>query len=210
MGRECAGPCIKILSRFRAAKTGFHPDSCFFSPVGISTSSSAAEGGYCNYVPGTLGDFAAVFEPPAKLTIRNDVYFYRADSDRSVRSGQVEVDAELDYLTILYKPDIEILGTHYAFGAFVPISYIDIESGLRIGNRENRVSDDVFGQGDIALIPGVFLWNHNNFHFTFTELMITPTGSYDSDELVNTGLNYWTFDTNAAATYLNPETGQDY
>lgn len=182
--------------------------------VFTSGSALAAEGGYSNYVPGTYGDFAAALEPPTKLTIRNDIYFYRADSDRSVRSGQVEVDAELefimDFLTILYKPDIDILGAHYAFGAFIPFSHIDIESGIGVGSRESRVQDDVFGLGDIAFIPAVLFWNHNNFHFTFTESIIAPTGSYNSADLVNTGLNYWTFDTNVAVTYLNLETGQDY
>lgn len=116
----------------------------------------------------------------------------------------------MDFLTILYKPDVEILGAHYAFGAFIPVCYIDIESGLRVGNRENIVSDDVFGLGDIAFIPAVLFWYQDNFRFTLTELIIAPTGSYDSDELINTGLNYWTFDTTVAATYLNTDTGQDY
>ena len=182
--------------------------------VFAATSVIAAEGGYSNYIPGTYGDFAAAVEPPTKLTIRNDVYFYNADSERSVRSGQVEVDAELefimDFLTILYKTDMEILGAHYAFGTFIPFSYIDIESGIHGANRESRVQEDVFGLGDIVFIPAVLFWNHNDFHFTFTESVITPTGSYNSADLVNTSLNYWTFDSNVAVTYLNLETGQDY
>jgi hypothetical protein len=37
-----------------------------------------------------------------------------------------------------------------------------------------------------------------------------PTGDYDVDNLINNGLNYWSFDTNFALTYLNPETGRDF
>jgi hypothetical protein len=174
----------------------------------------AAEGGYSNYIPGTYGDFAAAVEPPTKFTIRNDIYYYQADIERSVRSGLLEADADLefimDFLTLLYKPDIEILGARYAFGAFIPFVHADIETGIDLGSLRVSRQDDVFGLGDITLIPGILFWNKGNFHFTFAEYIITPTGSYDTDDLANTGLNYWTFDTNVAVTYLNPDTGQDY
>jgi len=179
-----------------------------------AASAQAAEGGYSNYVPGTYGDFAAAVEPPSKFTIRNDIYYYQADGGRSVRSGLLEADAELefvmDFLTLLYKPDVEILGAQYAFGVFIPIVYADIDTGVSLGNLQVRRQDDVFGLGDLTLIPGVLFWNHGNFHFTLSEYIVTPTGKYDTDDLANTGLNYWTFDTDVAGTYLNTETGQDY
>lgn len=176
--------------------------------------SQAAEGGYSNYIPGTYGDFAAAVEPTTKLTIRNDIYYYQADSKRSVRSGLIEGDVDIefimDFLTLLYKPDVEIFGAHYAFGAFIPIVHADVDTGIRIGDSELRQQEDTFGQGDITLVPAVFFWNRGNFHFTLAEYIITPTGKYDTDDLANTGLNYWTFDTDFAVTYLNTETGQDY
>jgi hypothetical protein len=40
--------------------------------------------------------------------------------------------------------------------------------------------------------------------------MITaPTGSYDKDEDINSGLNYWSFETNLALSYLHPEKGYE-
>ena len=178
------------------------------------TLSYAAEGGYSNYVPGTYGDFAAAVEPPSMFTIRNDIYYYQADGGRSVRSGLIEADADLefimDFLTLLYKPDIEILGAHYALGVFIPFVHADIDTGISIGNLQVRQQDDTFGLGDITLIPGILFWNRGNFHFTLAEYIVTPTGEYDTNDLANTGLNYWTFDTDFAVTYLNEKTGQDY
>ncbi len=178
------------------------------------TLSYAAEGGYSNYVPGTYGDFAAAVEPPSMFTIRNDIYYYHADGGRSVRSGLIEADADLefimDFLTLLYKPDIEILGAHYALGVFIPFVHADIDTGISIGNLQVRQQDDTFGLGDITLIPGILFWNRGNFHFTLAEYIVTPTGEYDTNDLANTGLNYWTFDTDFAVTYLNEKTGQDY
>ena len=180
----------------------------------IAFKAHAAEGGYSNYIPGTYGDFAAAVEPSTKFTLRNDLYYYQADSKRSMRSGRLEADADLefimDFLTMLYKPDVEIFKAHYAFGVFIPVVHADIESGIRIGDTVESQQDDIFGVGDISLVPAIFFWNHGNFHFTLSEYIIAPTGRYDSDDLANTGLNYWTFDTDVAVNYLNPETGQDY
>jgi hypothetical protein len=179
-----------------------------------AVSAQAAEGGYSNYIPGTYGDFAAAVEPPTKFTVRNDIYYYQADGARSVRSGLIEADADLefimDFLTLLYKPDVEILGAHYAFGVFIPIVHADIDTGIRLGNLQVRRQEDTFGLGDITLIPAVLYWNRGNYHFALAEYIVTPTGEYDTDDLANTGLNYWTFDTDVTVTYLNEKTGQDY
>ena len=175
----------------------------------------AAEGGYSNYIPGTYGDFAAAVEPPTKWTIRNDYYHYQADGGRSIRSGLLALDADLemniDFLTVLYKPDIEFLGGHYATGVFLPmVVNVDLEAGISVlGSRVAR-QDDVTRFGDATLIPGALYWNKGNFHFALAEYIVTPTGDYDKNNLVNAGLNYWTFDTDFAVTYLNENTGQDY
>ena len=174
----------------------------------------ASEGGYSNYIPGTYGDFGAAVEPPTKLTIRNDIYHYGADSEGSVRSGSVELGADLDFTinltTILYKPDVKLWGASYAFGVLIPIARIDIDSSLSIGQVVVKLQDDVVDLGDLTLVPGILFWNRGNFHFTLGEYIIAPTADYDSDELVNPGLNYWSFDTNLAVTYFNQQSGKDY
>ena len=175
----------------------------------------AAEGGYSNYVPGTYGDFAAAIEPSSKWTIRNDFYYYAADGSKSVRSGRAEVGSDIkfgaNFLTVLYKPKIKFFGASYAFGAFLtPIFHADIESDLSRGNFRISSKDNITNLGDQTFIPGILFWNSGNFHFSLAEYIVVPVGKYDSDDLANTGLNYWTFDTDFAVTYFNPETGQDY
>ena len=76
----------------------------------------AAEGGYSNYIPGTYGDFGMALAPTERWTLRDDVYYYDASTNSSVRSGNLEVGADLQFLmnftTLLYTPDIEIFGAH--------------------------------------------------------------------------------------------------
>jgi hypothetical protein len=186
--------------------------SCFLFMSTVQV--NAAEGGYSNYIPGTFGDFAASVEPATDLTIRNDVYYYKADESSSVRSGQVGVDAELtfiiDLVTILYKPGVQLLGANYSFGLVAPLVNLEIDTATSIGMLERDIREDTTGIGDITLIPMLLFWNEGNYHFTLGQYVIAPTGDYDTDELVNPSLNYWTFDTNFGMTYLNLDTGQDY
>ena len=58
----------------------------------------SAEGGYSNYIPGAYGDFGMALAPPDGWTLRNDIYYYTADTDETVRSGRVEAGLELDML----------------------------------------------------------------------------------------------------------------
>lgn len=174
----------------------------------------AAEGGYSNYIPGTYGDFAAAVQPAQGITIRNDIYNYSADGDGSVRAGLLEVGAELEFtiylLTVLHNPGIKLWGGNFSYGALLTLVDADVSANLQIANNALKARDDALGMGDITLVPAIIFWQSGNYHFSLAEYIVTPTGSYDKDELINTGLNYWTFDTNVAATYLNEETGQDY
>jgi len=186
-----------------------------FSCLVLSPLSKAAEGGYSNYVPGFYGDLALAVEPADGLSIRNDVYFYSADGDESVRSGMIEFEIEIDltfnYLTLLYKPGVEVFGTQYAYGAALVYGKVDLSGELDVGPFSESFSDDKTSYGDMTLIPGVFYWNNGDkWHFSQSFFVVVPVGDYDEDDAVNTGLNYWTFETDFAATYFDQETGQDY
>lgn len=175
----------------------------------------SAEGGYTNYIPGFYGDIALAVEPADGLSLRNDVYFYSADTSRSVRSGAIEVDVDIDltfgYATLLYKPGVEVFGAQWAYGTALVVGKAEVEATLSAGPGSTSFSDDKSSYGDITLIPGVFYWNNGDkWHFSQSFFIVVPVGDYDEDDAINTGLNYYTYETDFAATYLNPETGQDY
>ena len=196
---------MKLIFRFFTA-------SCLVITI-LCSNARAAEGGYSNYVAGTYGDFGMALAPTQKWTLRNDTYYYDASIDRSVRSGNLEIGADLTFLmnftTLLYKTDIEVFGAQFAAGIFVPLVDLDLDASLSIGGMTQSVSDSVTGLGDIALVPFAFYWSNGNTHMSFAEFVVTPTGDYGINNLINHGLNYWSFDTNFALTYLNPETGRD-
>jgi hypothetical protein len=186
--------------------------SIFLSSMGAG-SAHAAEGGYSNYIPGTYGDFAMALAPTQTWTLRNDFYYYDASTSLSVRSGAIELGTDLEFLmnftTLVYKPDIEIFGAQYVAGVFVPLVNLDLDASLSIGDTFAAVGDNATGLGDIAFFPFYLYWNEGNIHTSFGLSVVTPTGDYDTNNLINNGLNYWSFDGNFALTYLNPETGRD-
>ena len=179
-----------------------------------SPSALSAEGGYSNYLPGTYGDFAVAVAPEPGLFVRNDLYHYKADQSRAVLQGRARVNLDvsftMDLITAFYATDIDIFGGKYAWGALVPIVRTDIEAQASAGIGAVRIEDDATGLGDITLIPWSLFWNFGNVHVNFAEYIITPTANYDKDNLANTGLNYWSFDTNVALTYLDPERGREF
>lgn len=181
--------------------------------VVLGGEATAAEGGYSNYIPGTYGDFAVAVPPDPGLIWRNDVYYYGADGGRAVLQGQawVEVDVSIamNLATLLYTTDLEILGGRYALGTLVPILRTDIEARASAASGSIGVQDDRAGIGDITLIPWALFWNFGKFNLSFAHYIIAPTGDYDTNRLANVGLNYWSFDTNVAGTYLDPERGYE-
>ena len=89
------------------------------------------------------------------------------------------------------------------------IGHADIESDIRVGGLTADFNDDHAGLGDTTL-SAILYWNHEKFHFSLNNYIVTPTGDYDADDLANTGMNYWTYEVDVAATYFNEEKGQDY
>ncbi len=181
--------------------------------VTIATQSFAAEGGLSNYIPGFYGDLALAMEPPDGFSFRNDTFYFSGDIGESIRSGLIEADADVtliyDYLTFLYKPDFKVFGAPVAFAITPSIGHTDIDASLRVGSLTADFDDDHTGLGDTTL-SAMMYWNHENFHISLNNYLVTPTGDYDEDDLANTGMNYWTYEVDLAATYFNEEKGQDY
>ena len=173
----------------------------------------AGEGGLTNYVPAFYGDLGLAMEPPDGLSFRNDVFFFSGDIGGSLRSGEIQasVDVSLvyNYLSILYKPGFKVLGAPVAFSVTPTFGYADIEASVAVGGLSKQFNDDRAGIGDLTF-GAMFYASHQNLHFSWNNYVVTPVGEYDVDQLANIGVNYWTFESDLAATYLNENTGQDY
>ena len=171
----------------------------------------AAEGGYSNYIPGFYGDFAVAVAPEPGFYLRQDLYYYMADGDRTVQGGKLRTDLDLDMgtymVTAFWATEKKIFGGQYAFGADLPIVYGSLSGNFGIGPLSVPFDGERVAIGDPGIIPVSLYWTFGNFSLNAYESIIVPLGYYDKDNIINGGLNYWSFDTVLAGTYLHPEKG---
>ena len=173
----------------------------------------AAEGGGSHYGPGFYGDFGVAIAPEPGFYLKNDLYYYTGDAsgERVVQYGELRTDLEVDVamymLTGLKALDKKVLGGRYAFGAFLPVVNSDISASIILGPLTASIEEDRTAIGDPGIVPVSLFWNFGDFHINASETITVPLGSYDKDRDVNGGLNYWSFETVVAGTYLHPEKG---
>ena len=174
----------------------------------------SAEGGSSHYLPGVVGDILIAQSPKPGLQVVMTGWYQNGEVDSAVLQGRVGVGIDLDlFLAIpaaLYTFEKSVLGGTYTISVAAPFGYADLDALLTRPNGSYRdASDDSFNLSDIAITPLQLNWNINNFHFKFAEVIIAPTGAYDTDKLVNLGRNYWSFDTVGGITWFNASTGTE-
>lgn len=173
----------------------------------------AAEGGMSNYVPGFYGDLTLAVAPPDGWSVRNDAYYYSGEGSGSIRSGLLELGVDIstvyNFTSMLYKPGIEFLGGQLAFGATVPVGYVDFESLIRFGDRSMNINDTGKGFSDLTGSVSLY-WSRDKFHFNWGNFLVMPTGKYDVNDIANLGMNYYTFETDFMMTYLDEAKGRDF
>ena len=174
----------------------------------------AAEGGFSFYLPGTAGDIALAQTPEPGWLVANTVFVQRGDVGAAVLQGRVNLgvdfDMALDIVSATYTFGQVVLGGRYTIGAAFPFGYAELGATITgpLGGTFSA-EGDTFDIGDVALVPVQLNWSFGNYSLKISETVYAPTGGYDVDKVVNLGLNRWGFDTAAAATYFNLESGTE-
>ena len=132
----------------------------------------------------------------------------------SIREFKENTVAVVETLIGLYAFDTEILGARPSAGAFLPIGYASVDTDI-VGSGPlwlaGQIEEDGFGVGDISAIPLSLFWTFEalDLHVNLYEVVVIPSGQYDTSNLINLGRNYWSFDTVLATTWLSAETGTE-
>ena len=183
---------------------------------GVAPASQAAEGGVSHYTPALYGDFSAAVAPDPGFYFRQDLYQYSAGSSgrRFVQNGEIrselDVDASLYMLTGLWALEKEVFGAKFAWGGFIPLVYTDVSASVGLGATSRTFSEDGWNLADPGIVPASFFWSCENWNFNLYETVSIPIGEYDKDNDINGGLNYWSFETTFATTYLNSDSGFEF
>ncbi len=175
--------------------------------------SPAAEDAKGIYLLGSKGPQAGMLPPPG-VYATNTVYIYSGgvSASKSVPiGGDVTLGADVavvvDAPSVLWVPDVPIMGGHLGVFGLVPIGNIDanITANLTgLGALSLSQSRTSVGDPQAGAMLG---WNSGPFHWNTGFLVNVPIGDYNNGALDNLSLNRWALDINAAATWLDPTIG---
>ena len=182
--------------------------------LALSPSPFASEGGTTHYTPGAMATLIDL--PPTRpgLVIEPAYLRYKGNAGASVSTpvvGEIALglNATSDALLLggFYTFEPKVLGAFYTVGAFLPYVWVDAEATISsaAGSRSRR--DSASGLGDVSLIPAMLAWKSGFWQYSALLTVYAPTGSYKTDRLANTGLNYWTFDPTVGASYNDDKRG---
>ena len=170
----------------------------FLSPVALTGTALATEGGGGAY-PNGAEDFMAGALPPPGTYVKNYLTYYTASKFKDNNGNDLIPDFKLnvvaDVLRVIHVTNYKILGANWAVHALIPLAYQDVKLA---GQSEDRS-----GLGDIIIDPFVLGWHTKNFHVAAGIDIFIPIGAYNQDRLANLGRNYWTFEPVLGVTYLS-------
>ena len=163
----------------------------------------------------------------------NSYLSFNKQPTKQAYNAQIGIDSDVDLtidaaaLVVIHTFDTSVLGADWSSGIVLPYvktnididittqSTIDLDFNRPLNQFDGRyqrgshisIHDSDEGLGDVILIPAMLAWQSGYWTSTAQLFIYTPTGSFDSDKLVNVGLNYWTLNPMLGLSYSNPNNG---
>ncbi|RDL42875.1 hypothetical protein DN730_17325 [Marinomonas piezotolerans] len=172
----------------------------------IAQSALATENGAPTTAPGIYG-FGAGFMPPVTdigaFAVRGSIYNADKNLDGNGDDSLTDFSQSVKALSLTYLKMTEktFQNASYGYGLVIPFVELDIDG--KVPNAPVTVSGSDAGIGDIQVIPYILQWHPSANLATNTQLQIQiPTGNYDKNDTITTGLNHWAFSPAFNFTYL--------
>ena len=172
----------------------------------------AAESGMGHYVPGALADFADM-APPSGLALTSWYNYYHGSTSIQIPVGgllttNLSATSNAEMLGAIYTSPYGILDGKFAVGLIIPYVWLDVKGSVTgPSGRSVKRSDSADGIGDMILVPFWLNWNCGDFKWAVLLDIYAPTGEYNTGQLANVGLNYWTFEPMVQFSYISKKIG---
>ncbi len=163
----------------------------------LSQTALATENGAPSTAPGIYG-FGAGFMPPVTengaFSVRGA--YYNANKNLNGNGGDnlsnFSQTVKSLSLTYLKMTEHTFQGANYGYGIVVP--FLDLDLDGTIPDTPINIAGSDASIADIQVIPYILQWHPSENLATNTQLQIQiPTGHYDKNDVITTGLNHWTF-----------------
>jgi len=175
--------------------------------IAAPTASRGAEGGLTNYLAGYFGDFAVAVTPQPGLVTYSTAYYYRAKTEGPKIPDTISLDGIIQINGFQFVTRHKLFGAQLAFGGYTTLLQADLSAAVPTGAGTTFIEADANGFGDSSISPLILYWSHGNLYVNLYENIIIPTGRYSTSRILNTGRNYFSFDTVLALTWLDLKRG---
>jgi len=174
----------------------------------------SAESGIGHYVPGALADFGDM-APPSGLALMNWYNYYNGSAgagtpieEGGLVAANLRATSNAEMVGAAYTSQYGILGGKFATGLIIPYIWMNV-TGSITGPRGNTFTRTDFanGMGDMVLMPFWLNWTCGDFKWAVLLDVYAPTGAYNTHQLANVGLNYWTFEPVVQFSYISKKIG---
>lgn len=160
------------------------------------TSVSATEGGGTSYPLGADGFLGGVLPPPGFYYV-NYLAHYTTNRFNDKNGHKIPMlfhaNATANASRFVYQSPINFLGGQLGAYAYFILAHVSADTAL--GSKSKS------GFGDTSI--GVYnSWHFKNFHAAAAVECIMPTGSYDKNDIINIGRNYFSILPVLVYTYL--------
>ncbi|MFZ2089259.1 MAG: transporter [Desulfobaccales bacterium] len=177
-------------------------------------SAQAAENGLGVYPLGYNSSMAG-FMPPPGFYLRNDFYAYQGTSPQIPLAKRIEADIRgrylIDLINFTYVSPNKIFGANYGLAViWGAVANTFIKGKAEFANIISKSREgDRTSVSDLTVTPIILGWHKNNLHIMAYGNIYVPVGDYNSDRVLNTGLNRWAVEPMVAVTWLNPKIGTE-
>src|SRR3954468_11103429 len=120
----------------------------------VPASVRAEEGGAGHYTPGSNASFVDALPGKPGLALADFFVFYSANANgRLPIAGLISVNLDAtvfaNSLVGIYQTPLALLGGDYAFGAVVPVIWMDLTGTVEAGSGTRSAGDSSSGIGDV-------------------------------------------------------------
>ncbi len=144
-------------------------------------------------------NFAVAAMPPPGHYVQLFSSMYAANELRDNSGDRVPMDFSVKALAasgrFIWVTDQQVFGGQVAAHIVVPVVNLDVQME---GKRQRKT-----GFGDIVFGPALGFHHSENLHSVVALDVFAPTGSFNKNDLANTGRNYWAFQPIYALTYAD-------
>lgn len=178
---------------------------------------NAAENAFGTYLLGVSGPQAGMMPPTSGVFSSYNVFTWSAASPTVAIpvGGNLVVDVKATIVlgspTLLWVPDVGVLGGRVGVYALVPIGSVALDvNGTLTPPVGPPIAGGVFSErvsvGD-PQIGGLIGWNNGPFHWSLGTLINIPVGDYKTGAIDNLAFHRWSYDFHGGLTWLDPTTG---